>query len=1124
MVYAQTKQTTLIVDRGQAKAQLQLLGYQPGDSVYMRFFVPDTDPRYGTPEAARKANKLDWAEVERYQNDGYGVYFVINGGGHADKDVKVGRALFCEWDDRPIEDQTFAWQGLNLLEPSMQVSTRKSVHNYWRADLTKEQWIELQKDLLAYTQSDQKLKNPSRVLRLAGAYHIKPGCDPIRCDIIHQTERVYTYEELRSAIPRLQQPEQPAISYQPSISEDVPLYQFLTKDDRALIDQGAAQGSRNGSGAKLARNLIGTAARLNYLGIQFSGDSRQLFDGYCHRCNPPIASRESDAIWKSAQKNNPTASLTDEALENCAKAWLRNQEKVSGRGFTSGNGSNGGNRRNFGGGSGSGGGDGGDGNNRGFSKQQKLPLREAVQKAREILHADNDELTTNIQLEEIREACSMSGYDWERKIIKPLKRDLEGDRFKFELLGLLRIDDQVERIRQQALMAPKYQMSSSLIEKAMYAMKQRTQTPEAKALDLDELFDLESEGLSWVIPGLLPEKETIVLAGAPKAGKTLLAIDAAYAVVTGESHFLGEAVKQGKVLLVSADESANSTKAKLLNRGFRRCDKNSIKVLPTWDISQMVALEALLEDFRPNLVIIDSLRRINKGSEVSENSAEFADAIYTLKETLERYGAAGILIHHTNKDREALGVHRLRGSSAIAGAVWGTWQLDQIPKPDPNNKKKLIIDPKDPTRTLSVFARDIEGQQLVIELNPENCSWDKQGEVGDSEEAKAERDTLKRRILTLLAHPAYVQGLSGSKIIELFDDGEVNKHSVYNCLRQMTSKFVITCKNAANDKRYHIYSLPKKSPVPESDFSPPPPSPLPTVEGGDYYTETIGIYGVDNSHVDSHLLSSREVDENYSTPGLVGDSEIVITYPGLGGGGGGENSTTVTVLTVTVVEDAIAPAPWAEKYTYINVNDDGWGEIVRKEETQPEAIAPTPAHADTAEGENPVTPVEIELEAAELLTVGETPQTITVEPVEPVEASFDEEVAFLVVILADEAICPNRDELALYRRLYSPAALNAACKQLSPSRHAQILQWVIELNEAAAVTPKSEPLPTALPTSSEEEILTSGEAVGRLAHTRNTKGEVSSEAMRIAKWCDRNGFYTLANGDTAYPFQLVLAP
>ncbi|HEY9707498.1 MAG TPA: AAA family ATPase, partial [Oculatellaceae cyanobacterium] len=540
---------------------------------------------------------------------------------------------------------------------------------------------------------------------------------------------------------------------------------------------------------------------------------------------------------------------------------------------------------------------------------QKLPLRDAVQKARDILTTNSDEITTNIKLEEIREACGMSGYDWERKIIKPLKRDLEGDRFKLELLGLLQIDDSVERIRQQALLAPKYQMSSSLIEKAMSAMKQRTQTPESKALDLDELFDLESEGLSWIIPGLLPEKETIVLAGAPKAGKTLLAIDAAYAVATGESYFLGEATIRGKVLLVSTDESAKSTKTKLINRGFRRCDKDSIKVLPTWDITQMGTLETLLEDFRPDLVIIDSLRRINKGCEISENSAEFADAIYTLKETLERYGAAGILIHHTNKDREALGVHRLRGSSAIAGAVWGTWQLDQIPKPDPNNKKKLIVDPKDPTRTLSVFARDIEGQQLLIELNPENNSWTKAGEVGESEEAQAERDTLRTRILKLLGIPTHATGLSGSEIIDRLDADEVDKRSVYNCLNRMVSKRIITSKPAPGDKRYNIYSLPNCH-TPEhssvnchtQESSPPPPSPTPTDPVGDYYAETVPTVGLENSHQNSHHPKKNSHHPNvenptddYSNADLEGDSEIVITFDPERGGRGEKIQADVTV-------------------------------------------------------------------------------------------------------------------------------------------------------------------------------------------------------------------------------------
>jgi hypothetical protein len=109
---------------------------------------------------------------------------------------------------------------------------------------------------IAHTQSDQKLKNPSRVLRLAGCWHIKPGSDPVRCDIIHQSDRIYSYEELRAAIPQQQQPEVNLRTYQPSISDDIPLYQFLTKSDRILIDQGVGQGSRNDSAAGIGDHAI----------------------------------------------------------------------------------------------------------------------------------------------------------------------------------------------------------------------------------------------------------------------------------------------------------------------------------------------------------------------------------------------------------------------------------------------------------------------------------------------------------------------------------------------------------------------------------------------------------------------------------------------------------------------------------------------------------------------------------------------------------------------------------------------------------------------------------------------------------------------------------------------------
>ncbi|MCC5668169.1 hypothetical protein LC653_30920 [Nostoc sp. CHAB 5784] len=105
----------------------------------------------------------------------------------------------------------------------------------------------------------------------------------------------------------------------------MPLLCCLTKVDRSLIDGGAGLGERNSKGAALARNLIGTANRLSHLGHRFSGEPRGLFDEYCARCYPTLDAREASSIWRSAQKDNPTATLTDEALENCIKSWQRQQ-------------------------------------------------------------------------------------------------------------------------------------------------------------------------------------------------------------------------------------------------------------------------------------------------------------------------------------------------------------------------------------------------------------------------------------------------------------------------------------------------------------------------------------------------------------------------------------------------------------------------------------------------------------------------------------------------------------------------------------------------------------------------------------------------------------------------------
>ena len=392
----------------------------------------------------------------------------------------------------------------------------------------------------------------------------------------------------------------------------------------------------------------------------------------------------------------------------------------------------------------------------------KLSMREAAEEAREILRSERDELTTNILLEEVRQKTGMGDYAWEHKIIKPLKRDMDAERFKLELLSLLQMSDPVERCRQIALLAPKYSMGAGTIKEAMALMKQRTQVPQTKRLTFEDLLDSESEAMDWLVSGLLPVGETVLLCALPKVGKSKLAIDLAFSVATGESRFLGQETKQGKVLLITPDASKQSLKQELTKRGFRKQDSPNLHIFPEWSIDQMAVLEEELENFRPDLVVIDSLKKITAGKEISENSAEFADNIIALNDMLKRYRATGILVHHANKSNDAIGVERARGSTAIVGSCWGTWMLERIPKKDPNNAKRMIVDPKDPKRIFTATSRDAEGTTLNIEFNVENNSWEFMGEVGLDEQEAQQQLTYQERILKVLRDNQ--RSLSGPKL------------------------------------------------------------------------------------------------------------------------------------------------------------------------------------------------------------------------------------------------------------------------------------------------------------------------------------------------------------------------
>lgn len=910
----QFSNTAQPIDPSQLQQQLAALGYQEGEKVYLRAFFPSSDPRK-SKDKGRKAEATNIHELVeiagQFQTEGRGTYFVVNGGGHTDKDVWQTRAIFYEHDNLDKATQLELWKGLGLPEPTLQIDTGgKSIHSYWVFDesVAVEKWRSLQTDLLEFADGDRSLKNPSRVMRLAGAWH-SSGKQSL---IISNSGNRYSYEDLRAIVPatakteptlfqtKPQSQNETSASDLPETYEDItlpvpasiPLEACLAKVSRDLLN-GVSEGGRNVAGHQLACDLIGTANYLRAIGQRFDGDAESLFQDFGNRCNPALDGSELAAIWKSADSKKPSPACKSEGVDNCVRGHYWNQIRPTAINQSYSRGA-------------------------AIVKTQKLPLKEAADRARSILKSGKNELAINIELEEVRQLVGMKDYAWEDKIIKPLKREMDKERFKLELLALLQMEDTVERCRQIALIAPKYCMSAGSLKEAMAAMRSRTQTAEIEVLTFDELLASETEAMEWLVQELLPRGETVLFIALPKVGKSKASVDLAFCVATGESRFLGREVRQGKVLLISPDASKQSLKHEMLKRGFRSQDGKNIRIMPRWSIDQMSVLEQQLEDFRPDLVIIDSLKKITAGKEISENSAEFADNIIALNDMLGRYRAAGILVHHASKSNDTVGVAKARGSTAIVGACWGVWDLERIPKPDPNNKKKMLADPKCPKRIFTATSRDSEGTSLNIEFNAENNSFDFISEVGVDEAEAQQQQTYRERILGVLKKNQ--QPLSGPALMELMGVGKEQRGSIYSELGRMESKRIISSKPAPGDKRYNLYSLPDfekigtNGTVPiKTEISLPPPPPTPTVSNADYVPETITQHGLDNSQQNSQQIvssfddcDSSEIAENHIPQNL---DPIVSSLQLAQGGGGGECLSSQKTGTPLKTESAHSVEP-----------------------------------------------------------------------------------------------------------------------------------------------------------------------------------------------------------------------
>ena len=160
------------IDAAQADRFLSLLG-KPRAAARLRAFPHRDNPR--KPQIGPRKGSYDLDAASRWQQDGRGVYLVINDGGDSDAEITTCRAFFLEWDNKPVPWQLSAWQRFGLGEPSISITTGgKSAHLYWvlTEPISPARWVPIQAALISVTGADSTIRNPSRVMRLPGGQYI----------------------------------------------------------------------------------------------------------------------------------------------------------------------------------------------------------------------------------------------------------------------------------------------------------------------------------------------------------------------------------------------------------------------------------------------------------------------------------------------------------------------------------------------------------------------------------------------------------------------------------------------------------------------------------------------------------------------------------------------------------------------------------------------------------------------------------------------------------------------------------------------------------------------------------------------------------------------------------------
>ncbi|WP_349947443.1 AAA family ATPase [Lacrimispora sp. BS-2] len=233
-----------------------------------------------------------------------------------------------------------------------------------------------------------------------------------------------------------------------------------------------------------------------------------------------------------------------------------------------------------------------------------------------------------------------------------------------------------------------------------------------ETMDAETLMITPMEPLKFIVRGLIPQGLHI-LAGAPKIGKSWLALWVCLQVAKGERVWSFE-TRKCEVLYLCLEDSF----ARIQSRLFEITDE-APPGLHFAIMSDAIGngLELQIEDFLKEhpgtgLIVIDTLQKIRKtvSSNVNPYAADYDD-INALKQIADKNRLAILLVHHLRKTSDNDPLNMISGTTGIAGGADSSFILQ---------KEKRT----EHTATLICTGRDIESRELFLAFNRETFLWE----------------------------------------------------------------------------------------------------------------------------------------------------------------------------------------------------------------------------------------------------------------------------------------------------------------------------------------------------------------------------------------------------------------